>query len=204
MRHAWPATLVHGSTRAQVDRRTWGLYWSKRVDCIAMINRRYWFQHQLLVSSRSGRSLCGRIGYRRGIWGTWRSSRYQLTRCKKEDSRSSRKAAYLSCLLRCHSSSPALQNFKVFWRNKRTQLSYIHARFQLFWSEYKPTPETTLTAAARKAPISSSDEVINSALDNDNENIIEEVELENWLRKPIWTSDQYKEGCTAVQYWKQL
>jgi hypothetical protein len=94
--------------------------------------------------------------------------------------------------------------FKVFWRNKHTQLSYMHARFQLLWSEYKPTRETTLTAAARKAPISSFDEAIDSALDNDNENIIEEDELESWLREPMWTSDQYKEGCTAVQYWRQL
>jgi hypothetical protein len=80
----------------------------------------------------------------------------------------------------------------------------MHARFQLLWSEYKPTRETTLTAAARKAPISSFDEAIDSALDNDNENIIEEDELESWLREPMWTSDQYKEGCTAVQYWRQL
>ena len=95
-------------------------------------------------------------------------------------------------------------HFKVFWRKKRTKLSYVHARFQLLWSEYKPTPETTLTAAARKAPIGSFDEAIDSVLDNDNEETIVQGELESWLREPMCTSDQYKEGCTAVQYWRQL
>lgn len=94
--------------------------------------------------------------------------------------------------------------FKVFWRNKPTQLSHMHTKFQLLWSEYKPAPAATLTTAVRRPSISSFDEMIDSALDNDNEDVTEDDELERWLKEPMWTSDQYKEGCTAVQYWKQL
>ena len=34
--------------------------------------------------------------------------------------------------------------------------------------------------------------------------IEEEDEYESWLKEPMWTSLQHKEGCTAVQYWHQL
>ncbi|KAG9378485.1 Dimer-Tnp-hAT domain containing protein [Pyrenophora tritici-repentis] len=46
---------------------------------------------------------------------------------------------------------------------------------------------------------------IDAILDEDGEHTMEvEDEYDSWLKEPIWTSDQHKEGPTAVQYWLSL
>ncbi|KAG9385501.1 Dimer-Tnp-hAT domain containing protein [Pyrenophora tritici-repentis] len=53
--------------------------------------------------------------------------------------------------------------------------------------------------------MSSFDDAIDAILDEDGEHTLEvEDEYDSWLKEPMWTSDQHKEGPTAVQYWLSL
>ena len=95
--------------------------------------------------------------------------------------------------------------FKRFWRNKPTQLSTAHAKFLRVWATYKPAAAATTSAPELKPIMSSFDDAIDAILDEDSEHIMGvEDEYDNWLKDPMWTSDQHKEGPTAVQYWLAL
>jgi hypothetical protein len=95
--------------------------------------------------------------------------------------------------------------FKRFWRNKPTQLSTAHAKFLQVWAAYKPAAAATTPTPAPKPNMSSFDNAINAILDEDSEHTMEvEDEYDSWLKEPMWTSDQHKEGPTAVQYWLSL
>jgi hypothetical protein len=49
--------------------------------------------------------------------------------------------------------------------------------------------------------MSSFDDAIDAILDKDGEHTIEvEDEYDSWLKEPMWTSNQHKEGLTVVQY----
>ena len=87
---------------------------------------------------------------------------------------------------------------KRFWREKPTQLSAAQARFQQLWARYKPARAAATPTAAPKPAISSFDDAIDSVLDDNEVTIEEEDEYESWLKEPMWTSLQHKEGCTAV------
>ncbi|KAG9383840.1 Dimer-Tnp-hAT multi-domain protein [Pyrenophora tritici-repentis] len=94
---------------------------------------------------------------------------------------------------------------KRFWRNKPTQLSTAHAKFLRVWAAYKPAAAATTPTPAPKPTMSSFDDAIDAILDEDGEHTMEvEDEYDSWLKEPIWTSDQHKEGPTAVQYWLSL
>ncbi|KAG9382358.1 Dimer-Tnp-hAT multi-domain protein [Pyrenophora tritici-repentis] len=61
------------------------------------------------------------------------------------------------------------------------------------------------TNPAPKPTMSSFDDAIDAILDEDGEHTLEvEDEYDSWLKEPMWTSDQHKEGPTAVQYWLSL
>ena len=95
--------------------------------------------------------------------------------------------------------------FKRFWRNKPTQLSTAHAKFLRVWAAYKPAAAATTPTPAPKPTMSSFDDAIDAILDEDGEHTLGvEDEYDSWLKEPMWTSDQHKEGPTAVQYWLSL
>jgi hypothetical protein len=93
---------------------------------------------------------------------------------------------------------------KRFWRGKPAQLSAAHAKFEQLWSHYKPAYAAATTTPSVKPAMSSFDEAIDSILDGDDVAIEAEDEYESWLKEPMWTAQQHKEGLTAVQYWQQL
>ncbi|KAG9375767.1 hypothetical protein A1F94_013716 [Pyrenophora tritici-repentis] len=94
---------------------------------------------------------------------------------------------------------------KRFWRDKPTQLSTAHAKFLRVWAAYKPAAAATTPTPAPKPTMSSFDDAIDAILDEDGEHTLEvEDEYDSWLKEPMWTSDQHKEGPTAVQYWLSL
>jgi hypothetical protein len=95
--------------------------------------------------------------------------------------------------------------FKRFWVNKPGLLHTTHLRFEHLWSTYKPA-EAVATTTLRGSPgraTSSFDDAIDSVLDNDTDSLGAEDEYNSWLTEPAWTADQYKFGCTAIEYWLQ-
>ncbi|KAG9375844.1 Dimer-Tnp-hAT multi-domain protein [Pyrenophora tritici-repentis] len=84
---------------------------------------------------------------------------------------------------------------KRFWRDKPT----IEHRAR------EPAAAATTPTPAPKPTMSSFDDAIDAILDEDGEHTLEvEDEYDSWLKEPMWTSDQHKEGPTAVQYWLSL
>ena len=108
------------------------------------------------------------------------------------------KAAYGSCLLRYHSSPPTPQKSLQSILEKQTHVIKLQARkIPTHLEQIKVHPENHVDSDGTKASISSLVEAVDSALDNDNQNIMREDELESWLREPMWTSAQYQADCTA-------
>jgi hypothetical protein len=69
----------------------------------------------------------------------------------------------------------------------------------------KPAAAATTLTPALKPTMSNFDDAIDAILDEDGEHTMEvEDEYDSWLKKPMWMSDQHKEGSTAVQYWLSL
>ena len=67
--------------------------------------------------------------------------------------------------------------------------------FQQLWRSYKPTTIETTIATPIHTKSSFDDDIgTTSAAD----------EYDTWPREPAWTANQYKSGCTVVQYWLQL
>ncbi|KAG9388990.1 Dimer-Tnp-hAT multi-domain protein [Pyrenophora tritici-repentis] len=84
-------------------------------------------------------------------------------------------------------------------------MSTAHAKFLRVWAAYKPAAAATTPTPAPKPTMSSFDDAIDAILDEDGEHTLEvEDEYDSWLKEPMWTSDQHKEGPTAVQYWLSL
>jgi hypothetical protein len=95
--------------------------------------------------------------------------------------------------------------FKRFWVHKTGLLHTTHLRFEHFWSTYNPV-EAAATTTLRGSPgraTSSFDDTIDSVLDNDTDSLGAEDEHNSWLTEPAWTADQYKFGCTPIEYWLQ-
>jgi hypothetical protein len=93
--------------------------------------------------------------------------------------------------------------FKRFWVDKAALLHTTHLGFEHLWSTYKladAAATTTLGSSLGRAT-SSFDDAIDSVLDQDTG--VAEDEYSGWLAEPAWTADQYKFGCTAVEYWLQ-
>ncbi|KAG9385509.1 Dimer-Tnp-hAT domain containing protein [Pyrenophora tritici-repentis] len=93
---------------------------------------------------------------------------------------------------------------KRFWRNKPT-IEHRAREVSAGLGCLQACRCCHNTNPAPKPTMSSFDDAIDAILDEDGEHTMEvEDEYDSWLKEPIWTSDQHKEGPTAVQYWLSL